>query len=58
LTTGGSVSEVRTSSHTVRTADGTYELTASFSAVAANGREYRYFDNAKATRRPPASTSP
>jgi len=37
--------------HTVKSGSGAYELTATFSTVRADGREYRYFDQAKATRR-------
>ena len=42
-----------TFTHTVRTADDTYAVTAMFSTVSLNGRESRYFDGAKVFRPPP-----
>jgi hypothetical protein len=52
LTSGGvAAGEARPSSHTVRTTDGAYEATASFSTLRIGGVEYRYFDGAKATRK-------
>jgi predicted AlkP superfamily pyrophosphatase or phosphodiesterase len=42
---------VRTMDHTVRTEDGRYAVTATFSIVDTGGREYRYFDGTKVVRK-------
>jgi arylsulfatase A-like enzyme len=41
---------VTTSDHTARTGDGTYAVTATFSTVNADGRDYRYFDSTRVVR--------
>ncbi len=41
----------RTVEHTARTADGAYTVTATFSIVRADGREYRYLDATRVVRR-------
>jgi predicted AlkP superfamily pyrophosphatase or phosphodiesterase len=41
---------VTTTEHTARTGDGSYAVTATFSTVAADGREYRYFDGTRVVR--------
>jgi arylsulfatase A-like enzyme len=46
----------RTMVHTASTPDGAYAATGTFSIVRSGGREYRYFDGAKATRRSPLPT--
>ncbi len=42
---------VRTSERTVSTADGTYQLTGTFSVLTVGGRGYRYFDGTKVVRK-------
>jgi len=42
---------VKALEHTVGTDDGSYVVTATFSIVTSAGREYRYFDQTKTTRR-------
>jgi arylsulfatase A-like enzyme len=42
---------VRTIEHTASTPDGAYAVTATFSIVSLGGREYRYFDGTKITRK-------
>ncbi len=42
---------VRTIEHTASTPDGTYAVTGTFSIVNAAGREYRYFDGTRVTRK-------
>ena len=42
---------VRTVEHTASTPDGTYSVAATFSIVSADGREYRYFDGTRVTRK-------
>ncbi len=42
---------VRTVEHTAATPSGTYSVTATFSIVSADGREYRYFDGTRVTRK-------
>ena len=42
---------VSTSDRTVSTADGTYQLTGTFSEVTVGGRGYRYFDGTKVVRK-------
>ena len=42
---------VRTIEHTASTPDGTYAVTGTFSIVSAGGREYRYFDGTRVTRK-------
>ncbi|BCS35496.1 alkaline phosphatase family protein [Luteitalea sp. TBR-22] len=41
----------RSHEHTARTPSGDYAVTAQFSSVRVGGREYRYFDGARVTRR-------
>jgi predicted AlkP superfamily pyrophosphatase or phosphodiesterase len=41
---------VTTSDHTVRTGDGAYAVTATFSTVNADGHDYRYFDGTRVVR--------
>ena len=41
----------QTAEHTATTPDGTYAVTATFSSFRAGGREFRYFDGAKAVRK-------
>jgi hypothetical protein len=48
--TASSGGAVRTLEHKASTADGTYSVTATFSIVRAEGREYRYFDGTLVTR--------
>ena len=47
-------SALRTTTHTARTSDGSYAVTAAFSVISRGGREYRYFDEAKVERKTPA----
>jgi hypothetical protein len=42
---------VRTAEHTASSADGRYAVTGMFSTVTANGREYRYFDGTRVSRK-------
>ena len=42
---------VRTIAHTTSTADGTYQVTGTFTVVTVNGRAYRYFDGTKVVRK-------
>ncbi|HTV01017.1 MAG TPA: alkaline phosphatase family protein, partial [Luteitalea sp.] len=42
---------VRTSEHTAKATDGRYSVTASVSTVSSHGRDYRYFDSARVSRR-------
>jgi hypothetical protein len=46
---GGST--VRTVEHTATTPDGTYAVTATFSILSSGGREYRYLDGTRVTRK-------
>lgn len=50
--TAGSSPAVRSFEHQVRTPDGAYRLTASFSVVSSGGREYRYLDGTRVERVP------
>ena len=54
FTSGGEASDVRRITHTARNGNGTYSVTATFSVVTSGGREYRYFDQAKAVRSAPS----
>jgi predicted AlkP superfamily pyrophosphatase or phosphodiesterase len=47
-----SAMKVEPSEHTVRTTDGTYTLTASFSTVDSGRARYRYFNDTRVERRP------
>jgi arylsulfatase A-like enzyme len=49
--TAVSANAVRTMEHTASTPDGTYGVTGMFSIVRAGGREYRYFDGTRVSRK-------